>query len=344
MKKIIVTIFSLLVIFNVALWYFLDQGTRQALVTVGDSNDLSLFDDTRVLADPALGVDVPDVQQYGTLSVFLAALGIQATILLAFFTPGTRLIFPTNLSVRSRRKSRLLCIGMGGTGKTTLIENALMDNEDTPTVTQEFSVYSTTRHVNDELSDVVIYDPIGQDWDNLVRQVILLEQHQGIIDHVVILVGVAEVVAKGDVYELQVPENFMELGSASIVSAQNDRLREDVLGPIIRPLKNLKRVTLMYNHLDVFCERKEGQIRMDTDYAIRFYSDSFKPLQSEIEKVVESYNENKNSSKKRRSIFGPSRRHERLQFSINYVSTQWAISLDSENARIVPLTRALFPR
>lgn len=333
---------AVLIVANGVLWFALDQGKTEAIVTFGDPSSVALFDKETVLSDPAFGADGPKVDQYGRLSLFLAILGIEATLLVAFLFPGSRFIIPTNLRVGANKQTNVLCIGLGGTGKTTLIENVLMDNETDPLTSIKFETYSTTRHVRNELTNLTVFDPIGQDWADLVKQVIDLERDKGVIDHLVIMIGIAGTEPVGAGWQLSVPDDLASLTEGSIVSDQRARLREEVLGPIVYNLVALKRITVLYNQVDLFAERNPGGMSINLDMVRSTYHACFSTIADQIEEISGKYDERKNSDGNgKSSILKPKHRHERVDLRFLYCSVKWGIALNPDTGEINPLTRPL---
>ncbi len=341
MPRILLLVF-LLLIGNAFLWLFLDRGSTEALLTIGDPSGIALFEKNAVLSNPGLGTDVPKVDQYGRLSLFLAILGIQATMLGFFFVPGTRLIFPINFGAGAKNKSNILCVGLGGTGKTTLIENSLMDNDSDPSTSLKFEVYSTTRHVRNALTNLTVFDPVGQDWADLVKQVLNLERNNGVIDHLVVVIGIAETVKDGAEWSLNVPDKLSDLASGSMVVDQKNMLREEVLGPVIYNLGALKRVTVLFNQIDIFSKPQPDRFMIDLELVRETYSSCFASIVGEIKKIVGTYDDRKNqNSPQRRKFWNNSDRHSRVELKFHYCSAKWGVALDVKNGIFQPLTRSM---
>lgn len=340
-------ILGLFVFINAAIYVIFYINAPNALVTVGNPADLQIFKSKEVLSDPKFVDRTFDISQYSFKndSVFFSLLGVQATVLVAFLIPGGRWVLPSNFNVAARKTSNILCIGLGGVGKTTLIKSNLLDNPHSPLKTEKFETYSTTRHINNVLTDIKIHDHEGQDFETLNSDVHEIERSGQNIDHIIVVVSIFPTSKVGSEWILEIPENLGDVANAEIIKDQLARLSLIGIGGFVLNMPELNRISVIFNQVDEFRNKDMPPLSFDFEWIQKVYAECFDPLKTQIEEIRGRYELRYNSQKEKPSSFlGRGNSDKRLRVDYHIASIKWGVELDVEAGVVKPLTHSLLSK
>lgn len=301
-------------VFNVVLYNYL-QGTSQS-ATVFFDNAVGTERFLRQVDELGEGSNLRRYSADAT-ALFVAYLSIQATLLVALFSA---LGWPVFFDV-FKKEYAVLMIGLGGVGKTTLINRVFNENGSRTDVTKEYKRETIDRPIDGKKRHVVAIDHVGQDLEDLnarVQSLHAFKNHK--IDEVVIMLSIFPLRKVDGEWEFidDTDEQF-SAKQAEFIEKQNEFLFSGLgIGALIGHISGIRKVTVVFNQVDMFFSSDDGRSKsLDCKSVEQAYGDAFPNCMDAIEDAARVY----------------SKRHNKKQYEIErrYASAKLGIEIRIES-------------
>jgi GTPase SAR1 family protein len=246
-----------------------------------------------------------------TISRIINTSGIKGYAVLIAVSVLLAIVWQTYFRRKLTPDIRVVVIGMGGTGKTTLIRKHFMHNSAKPAQTEDIYTDSVTVTYNKKNYEISITDYEGQ-RERLIRDELRRAYEDRESIHAILFV-LSFYPVDDESNQLIIPDELQERRREinNHVQQQVQTFNLPILNDIITYSRNLHTVFVLLNQMDILYHRNVSQ-------KTHFAKQSFQQLISTLSDMIEGHNQTG------------------IQFSVLPISAQNNIEIDDEN-RLVGL-------